>query len=289
MATKNESIRPTYYLILFIICVPLYHAQGLSHLQPGDELIQAIGSGLGAIGFSWFLSYLTNLACTFFKKQKLTKKARTSIWLFWATWIVLGQLLSSHHINETESILNKINVVSQELHAENKDTLNQLILEKKNLSIDVAKYLSPAEITAKDGFKNAKNTIQKYREYITKYSIFLNKFNTDKLERLKTAGIDDVNFMEKYKKSQKDKFQEWETLIKNESKLLDIEALMVNLIESNIDQIAVENDVFIFDNTDALNKYNEYSEEVQRISEKEQSILTKIKSYDDDDNVRKII
>ncbi|HHG8504992.1 TPA: hypothetical protein ACPYPV_000543 [Legionella pneumophila] len=272
MATENETIKPVYYLFLFIICTLLHHPSNLSILQPGDKLMQSIGAGLGAIGLCWILT----------SKSKNNKKR---MWYSLATIIILSQFLSNHKSNTLDNndsyraFLDKTKIISEELYAQNKVDIDQLSLDKSKLDIDITKSFSPSKLFTKDGREFAKRTIQSYREYIIRYRTILNKLKSKKLTKLRKDEVNNLNYLNKYNKEQEVINRLWTNYFKYEERSVDILLSIVILIETNITNITIENNVFVFENQDELNRYNESIEELQKNSSKEKVLLNKIKSF----------
>ena len=167
------------------------------------------------------------------------------------------------------------------MYRTSKEKTDRLAEDKKNLGIKFSELISPSHLIKKDGITDAKNLIESYREYIGRHRAFLNEFNSEKLKKLKDSNIKNPSFWDSYNKSQKNSNQVWAMFFETENRYLDVTSLMINLIETNIDRITVENDIFIFESTDELTQYNKYSSELEKISAKEQAIISKLQSFED--------
>ena len=178
-------------------------------------------------------------------------------------------------------LLNKINTTLKQLLDENKEKFKAFSEERDAIDLKFKEMLSPSKLSTSSELNQARKTIRLYRDYLSRFRVFLDKLSAEKTKKLTKTVITSTAFWDKYKIGKEKSEKNWAMYFETENRLLDVVSMMINIIESNQGHLTVEKNAFLFENTDELKKYNEYIAEIEALSEKEDTIINKIQSSED--------
>ncbi|MDR3500959.1 MAG: RDD family protein [Legionella sp.] len=201
---------------------------------------------------SWDKALICNVL---YRENNLKQKILYAIGMVTCTFIFVTILLPAKTNDNGSALQNKMYTAMQQLLNENKDRFNSFYAERDALGSKLEE-VRPSKLRTLSELKQARKTIRLYRDYLYRHRIFLNKFNTDKTNKLTEIKITSTVFWNKYKIAKEQLEKNIAMYFETENRFLDVASMMINLIESNQGHLAIENDGFLFENTDAVETVN---------------------------------